>query len=130
MTVEELRTTQLFKSGKLPAPKLALNCISGQIALETSRHLAHSGVMVTYGGMAREPLTIPVSSLIFKVIKKAVCIYEIQRNIIKIIYFIHYTHRTNIISIHLLFTEPFLQRILDDSLDESEFGIQREGQYV
>ncbi|EFN81722.1 Probable trans-2-enoyl-CoA reductase, mitochondrial [Harpegnathos saltator] len=66
LTEEELRTTQLFKSGKLPAPKLALNCISGQNALEVSRHLAHSGVMVTYGGMSREPLTIPVASLIFK----------------------------------------------------------------
>ncbi|XP_032670465.1 enoyl-[acyl-carrier-protein] reductase, mitochondrial [Odontomachus brunneus] len=66
LTEEELRTTQLFKSGKLPTPKLALNCISGQNALEVTRHLAHSGVMVTYGGMSREPLTIPIASLIFK----------------------------------------------------------------
>lgn len=72
LTEEEVRTTQLFKSRKLPAPKLALNCVSGQSALEISRHLAHSGVMVTYGGMSREPMTIPVASLIFKVIKAAI----------------------------------------------------------
>lgn len=71
LTEDELRKTPLFKSKKLPAPKLALNCICGQNALEVLRHLAHGGIMVTYGGMSREPLTVPTSALIFKVITLA-----------------------------------------------------------
>lgn len=70
MTEEELRTTDIFKSKKLKKPKLALNCVCGKNALEVQRHLDHGGVMVTYGGMSREPLTIPASSLIFKVKNK------------------------------------------------------------
>ncbi|EZA61544.1 hypothetical protein DMN91_003781 [Ooceraea biroi] len=66
LTEEEVRKTQLFKSKKLPAPKLALNCICGQSAVEIMRHLGHGGVVVTYGGMSREPLTVPASALIFK----------------------------------------------------------------
>ncbi|KAL6259903.1 hypothetical protein P5V15_009814 [Pogonomyrmex californicus] len=66
LTEEEVRNTLLFKNKKLPAPKLALNCIGGQSAHEVMRHLAHSGTMVTYGGMSREPLTVPISSLIFR----------------------------------------------------------------
>lgn len=68
MTEAEVRGTQIFKSKKLPTPKLALNCIGGQSAHEVLRHLAQDGIMVTYGGMSREPLTIPIASLIFKVI--------------------------------------------------------------
>ncbi|KOC61095.1 putative trans-2-enoyl-CoA reductase, mitochondrial [Habropoda laboriosa] len=66
LTENEIRKTQIFKSKKLPSPKLALNCICGQNALEVLRHLAHGGIMVTYGGMSREPLTVPTSALIFK----------------------------------------------------------------
>ncbi|XP_053972481.1 enoyl-[acyl-carrier-protein] reductase, mitochondrial [Hylaeus volcanicus] len=66
LTETEIRKTQIFKSKKLPSPKLALNCICGQNALEVMRHLAHGGIMVTYGGMSREPLTVPTSALIFK----------------------------------------------------------------
>jgi len=69
LTEEEVRSTQLFKSKKLLAPKLALNCIGGQNAQEVLRHLAYGGIMVTYGGMSREPLTVPISALIFKVIQ-------------------------------------------------------------
>ena len=68
LTEEELRKTDLFKSKKLPQPKLALNCVGGQSALEILRQLGHGGIMVTYGGMSREPVTVPTSSLIFKVI--------------------------------------------------------------
>lgn len=67
LTEEELRTTDIFKSKKLPQPLLALNCVCGKNALEVQRHLGHGGIMVTYGAMSREPLTIPASSLIFKV---------------------------------------------------------------
>lgn len=30
------------------------------------RHLDKKGIMVTYGGMSREPVTVPTSALIFK----------------------------------------------------------------
>lgn len=73
LTEEEVRNTQLFKEKKLPAPKLALNCIGGQSAHEVMRHLAHGGTMVTYGGMSREPLTVPISALIFKVTQNYIC---------------------------------------------------------
>lgn len=73
LTEEEVRNTQLFKNKKLPVPKLALNCIGGQNATEIVRHLAYGGIMVTYGGMSREPLTVPISALIFKVIQHSIC---------------------------------------------------------
>ncbi|EFA09077.1 enoyl-[acyl-carrier-protein] reductase, mitochondrial [Tribolium castaneum] len=66
LTEEELRKTEIFKSGKLEKPKLALNCVGGQNALEVMRHLDKGGTMVTYGGMSREPVTVPTSALIFK----------------------------------------------------------------
>lgn len=66
LTEEELRKTDIFKSGEIPKPKLALNCVGGQNALEVMRHLQHSSPMVTYGGMSREPVTVPTSALIFK----------------------------------------------------------------
>ncbi|KZC05560.1 putative trans-2-enoyl-CoA reductase, mitochondrial [Dufourea novaeangliae] len=66
LTEDEIRKTQIFKSKKLPSPKLALNCICGQNALDCLRQLAHGGIMVTYGGMSREPITVPTSALIFK----------------------------------------------------------------
>lgn len=66
LTEEQCRSTKLFKSDQLPKPKLALNCVGGKNALEMSKHLDHAGVMVTYGGMSREPVLVPASSLIFK----------------------------------------------------------------
>lgn len=66
LTEEELRATKMFKNGEMVAPKLALNCVGGKNAMEVLRHLAPKGVMVTYGGMSREPVMIPTSLLIFK----------------------------------------------------------------
>lgn len=66
LTEEELRSTKMFKSGEMAQPKLALNCVGGKNAMEVLRHLAQKGVMVTYGGMSREPVMIPTSLLIFK----------------------------------------------------------------
>nr|CAH7755731.1 unnamed protein product [Callosobruchus chinensis] len=66
LTEEEVRTTELFKSGKLAKPRLALNCVGGKSALEIMRHLENGSPMVTYGGMSREPVTVPTSALIFK----------------------------------------------------------------
>lgn len=66
LTEEQCRSTKLFKSNELRKPKLALNCVGGKNALEMSKHLDHEGIMVTYGGMSREPVLVPTSSLIFK----------------------------------------------------------------
>ncbi|XP_059607992.1 enoyl-[acyl-carrier-protein] reductase, mitochondrial [Phlebotomus argentipes] len=66
LTEEEVRTTDLFKSGQVKKPKLALNCVGGKSALEMLRHVADGGVVVTYGGMSREPVTVPTGHLIFK----------------------------------------------------------------
>ncbi|KAK3932419.1 Enoyl-[acyl-carrier-protein] reductase, mitochondrial [Frankliniella fusca] len=66
LTEEELRSTSLFKSGGLKAPKLALNCVGGQSGMEILRKLQSRGVHVTYGGMSRQPVTAPTSALIFK----------------------------------------------------------------
>ncbi|KAB0792978.1 hypothetical protein PPYR_12601 [Photinus pyralis] len=69
VTESELRKTNLFKSKECPWPKLGLNCVGGQSALELMRNLAPGGTMVTYGGMSKEPVTVPTSALIFKDIK-------------------------------------------------------------
>lgn len=66
LTEEEVRTTTLFKSGALPTPKLGFNCVGGKSATNVMRHLGNKGVLVTYGAMSREALTIPNSALIFK----------------------------------------------------------------
>ena len=59
------RTTQLFKSGELPRPRLGLNCVGGASATEVARQLAPSATLVTYGAMSRAPLTVPTAQLIF-----------------------------------------------------------------
>lgn len=69
LTEEELRTTDIFKTGKLVKPRLALNCVGGKSALEIMRQLQPESSIVTYGGMSREPVTVPTSALIFKDIK-------------------------------------------------------------
>ncbi|XP_010729915.3 enoyl-[acyl-carrier-protein] reductase, mitochondrial [Larimichthys crocea] len=57
----------LFKT--CPRPKLALNGVGGKSATELLRHLQFGGSMVTYGGMSKQPVTVPVSALIFKDVK-------------------------------------------------------------
>lgn len=66
LTEEQLRTTDIFKSKKLQKPKLAFNCVGGKNATEMLRHIDHKGIMVTYGGMSREPVIAPTAALIFK----------------------------------------------------------------
>ncbi|CAJ0586806.1 unnamed protein product, partial [Mesorhabditis spiculigera] len=46
--------------------RLALNCVGGRSSLLLAMTMSHGGVMVTYGGMSKQPLSIPTSSLIFK----------------------------------------------------------------
>ncbi|VVC92122.1 unnamed protein product [Leptidea sinapis] len=68
LTEEELRSTQIFKDG-LKKPLLALNCVGGKSSSQLFRYLNDKGVMVTYGGMSREPVIVPTSAFIFKDMK-------------------------------------------------------------
>ncbi|XP_065226395.1 enoyl-[acyl-carrier-protein] reductase, mitochondrial-like isoform X2 [Planococcus citri] len=65
-TEDEIRSVTLFKDKKVPEPKLGLNCVGGRSVREMVRHMSNQSVLVTYGGMSREPVTIPTSSFIFK----------------------------------------------------------------
>ncbi|KAJ3056457.1 hypothetical protein HK097_006776 [Rhizophlyctis rosea] len=47
-------------------PKLGLNCVGGKSATNLVRLLGHSGHLVTYGGMSKEPLTLPTAPFIFQ----------------------------------------------------------------
>jgi len=47
-------------------PGLAFNCVGGESALRLMNLLAAGGTHVTYGAMARRPLTVPNGLLIFK----------------------------------------------------------------
>uniref|UniRef100_A0A8C3YK63 Enoyl-[acyl-carrier-protein] reductase, mitochondrial n=1 Tax=Catagonus wagneri TaxID=51154 RepID=A0A8C3YK63_9CETA len=70
VTEEELRKHELknlFKN--MPQPRLALNCVGGKSSTELLRRLAPGGTMVTYGGMAKQPVVASVSLLIFKNLK-------------------------------------------------------------
>ncbi|KAJ3150989.1 hypothetical protein HDU86_006245 [Geranomyces michiganensis] len=55
--------------GQGSSPTLALNCVGGKSATNMVRLLGHGGHVVTYGGMSREPLTLPTSAFIFKDLK-------------------------------------------------------------
>ncbi|RMB91892.1 hypothetical protein DUI87_31702 [Hirundo rustica rustica] len=63
VTEEMLRKPEMkdiFKS--IPRPRLALNCVGGKSTTEMLRHLQPKGTMVTYGGMAKQPVMVPVVS--------------------------------------------------------------------
>ncbi|XP_025200013.1 enoyl-[acyl-carrier-protein] reductase, mitochondrial [Melanaphis sacchari] len=65
LTEEELRTTDLFKSGFLSKPRLGINNIGGKSSTEVLRTLNYGGVMVTYGGMSKQPVIVPTATFIF-----------------------------------------------------------------
>ncbi|KAM8796069.1 enoyl-[acyl-carrier-protein] reductase, mitochondrial [Eudromia elegans] len=70
VTEETLRKPEMkaiFQS--TPRPRLALNGVGGPSATEMLRHLRPGGTMVTYGGMAKQPVTVPVSAFIFRDVK-------------------------------------------------------------
>uniref|UniRef100_A0A8C0PQJ8 Enoyl-[acyl-carrier-protein] reductase, mitochondrial n=2 Tax=Canis lupus familiaris TaxID=9615 RepID=A0A8C0PQJ8_CANLF len=70
LTEEELRKHEMKNFFKdMPQPRLALNCVGGKSSTELLRHLAPGGTMVTYGGMAKQPVIASVSQLIFKDLK-------------------------------------------------------------
>eukprot|EP01112_Ceratiomyxa_fruticulosa_P013155 TRINITY_DN3679_c0_g1_i1.p1 TRINITY_DN3679_c0_g1~~TRINITY_DN3679_c0_g1_i1.p1 ORF type:complete len:354 (-),score=78.73 TRINITY_DN3679_c0_g1_i1:136-1197(-) len=67
ITDEILRSATFRElTSDLPKPKLALNCVGGKIATDTARALGDGGILVTYGGMSREPVQVPTSALIFR----------------------------------------------------------------
>lgn len=49
--------------------RLGLNCVGGKSAQAVAGTLGNGGTMVTYGGMARKPVTLPAGLLIFKDIR-------------------------------------------------------------
>jgi len=69
LTEKELRATQIFKSGEVKRPVLAFNCVGGDSSSELCKALGQKGIMVTYGGMSRKPVTLATSHLIFKQIQ-------------------------------------------------------------
>lgn len=52
--------------GDIPEPLLGFNCIGGDSASLVLKFLRQGGTMVTYGGMAKKPITVSTSSFIFK----------------------------------------------------------------
>lgn len=51
--------------------KLALNCVGGKSSAAVARKLNPNGLMLTYGGMSKQPVTLPTSLHIFKNITSA-----------------------------------------------------------
>lgn len=65
-TEDEVGNIDIFKTGKVSRPLLALNCVGGKSASSILRHLDIGGVMVTYGGMSKQHITISTSTLVFR----------------------------------------------------------------
>ncbi|CAG9859786.1 unnamed protein product [Phyllotreta striolata] len=62
---EELLQNAIQKND-IQKPILGLNCVGGRMALEIAKYLEDGSVLITYGGMSKEPVYIPTSALIFK----------------------------------------------------------------
>ncbi|CAK7270146.1 mitochondrial 2-enoyl thioester reductase [Sporothrix epigloea] len=64
---ERLRSELMGGESEKTSPLLlALNCVGGRPALGLAKCLSEGGRMVTYGAMAKQPLTIPAGMLIFR----------------------------------------------------------------
>lgn len=67
VTEEELRTTMMSDIFKeVPLARLAFNGTGGRCATDMLRYIAEGGVMVTYGAMSRQPVSVSATALIFK----------------------------------------------------------------
>ncbi|KAI0138152.1 NAD(P)-binding protein [Hypoxylon sp. NC0597] len=55
--------------GSREGVRLGLNCVGGKSAQTIAKSLGAGGTMVTYGGMARQPVALPTGLLIFKDIR-------------------------------------------------------------
>jgi trans-2-enoyl-CoA reductase len=58
-----------WTSGGRELVKVGLNCVGGKPTSALMKCLSPSGHLITYGGMSKQPLTLPTSALIFKDIK-------------------------------------------------------------
>ncbi|KAJ7374133.1 hypothetical protein OS493_009470 [Desmophyllum pertusum] len=64
---EDLKSSEMKEIMKsIKPPKLALNCVGGKSSMSLFRFLGPKGTMVTYGGMSKQPVTVPTGSLIFQ----------------------------------------------------------------
>nr|XP_014349630.1 PREDICTED: trans-2-enoyl-CoA reductase, mitochondrial isoform X2 [Latimeria chalumnae] len=67
ITEDQLRKPEMAELfTKIPKPRLGFNGVGGKSATEMLRHLQPGGTLVTYGGMAKQPVVVSVSALIFK----------------------------------------------------------------
>lgn len=64
LTEDELKQSEEVK--QLGHIKLGFNCAGGKPTLSVLRHLESKGILVTYGGMNRQPIPMPIGPLIFK----------------------------------------------------------------
>ncbi|KAI9501160.1 mitochondrial trans-2-enoyl-CoA reductase [Coemansia spiralis] len=55
--------------GALGPVRLGLNCVGGRATLLMTKLLAKGATLVTYGGMSRQPVTLPTSLLVFRDIR-------------------------------------------------------------
>ncbi|OLN85760.1 putative trans-2-enoyl-CoA reductase, mitochondrial [Colletotrichum chlorophyti] len=62
------RLKELTRGGR-ESVGLGLNCVGGKSATAIARSLGESGTMVSYGGMAKQPVMLPTGLLIFKDIR-------------------------------------------------------------
>jgi len=70
VTEEDLKSSKMKEIMKsIKPPKLALNCVGGKSSMILFRYLAPKGTMVTYGGMSKQPVTVPTGALIFNDVK-------------------------------------------------------------
>lgn len=59
---------EFTRQGKEPI-RLALNCVGGKSATSLAKTLAPGSQLVTYGGMSKQPVTLPTGLLIFNNLK-------------------------------------------------------------
>lgn len=65
------RVVDEFMGGKKEEVKLAMNCVGGRSALGLAKLVAPGGNHVTYGAMAKQPISVPAGMLIFRDVRFA-----------------------------------------------------------
>jgi trans-2-enoyl-CoA reductase len=69
---DELRSSRYITHDlwkEIPRPRLALNCVGGRATSDMVKLLDSKAILVTYGGMARQPLSFNTADFIFKDLK-------------------------------------------------------------